>query len=546
MNITIYILSFLLISISIIGHGYIFDKFILKIKKFDLGYLGLLGIFILTIFVYIANIIIPISAELNLIIHLTGIIFFIFFLKSNFKIKKKQFNIFAILLFFSLFFIFTAKTHDDFEYYHFAYIHLINNEVAQFGIGHFNNGFRVPSSIFYFSSLFYIPYLNHDIIHLGPIYFILFANLIFINKILNLFNKINYKFLIYLCLLGLIISNIFFYRLGEHGTDRSAQILIILLFIEIFFLLNLKNKNEKYTLSVIIILISLIISLKAFYLIYLSLIVPIVMYQKEKLKFIKNIFKLKLTYFGILFFLLILFTYFINSGCLIYPLSLSCFNVTWAIPINEVNDWNQYYQLWAKGGAAPNFRVENPDEYTKNFNWLSNWINIYFFNKVSDYLLSIVFVCLVFFIYFYKKMRFSRLINVRYKLIYLFILLFFIEWFFNHPALRYGGYHLIALIIFVPLSLYLHNINFKNKIFKKKLITFITIILLISVGRNIDRIINEYEIYNFNVFKNPSYNRNFQNFSIYDQIMEVSTCKSDCNENSIKAKRLFNRNIFYR
>jgi len=380
---------------------------------------------------------------------------------------------------------------------------------------------------------------------LGSIYFTLFINLIFLNKILTLKNNINYKFLIYLCLLGLIISNIFFYRLGEHGTDRSAQILVILLFIEVFFLVNSNKENNIYTLSAIIILTALIVSLKAFYLIYLFLIIPIIIYQNEKFNFLKNIFILKITYFAILFFLLILFTYFLNSGCFIYPLSLSCINVSWAIPLNEVNDWNEYYQLWAKGGAAPNFRVTNQDEYIKGLNWLSNWIDIYFFNKVSDYLASIFFVSLIFFFYFYKKKKYKNNI-IKYKLIYLFIILFFIEWFFNHPALRYGGYHLIALIIFVPLSLYLHNSNFKKEIFNKKIVILITIILLVSIGRNVNRVLNEYNIYNYNILKNPSYNRNFQNFAIYDQINEILECKSDCTKYSIKVKKIFNRNIFYR
>ena len=57
MSITIYTLAFLLISFSIIGYGYIFDNYILKIKNFDLGYLGLLGIFILTSLAYLSNII---------------------------------------------------------------------------------------------------------------------------------------------------------------------------------------------------------------------------------------------------------------------------------------------------------------------------------------------------------------------------------------------------------------------------------------------------------------------------------------------------------
>ena len=44
-----------------------------------------------------------------------------------------------------------------------------------------------------------------------------------------------------------------------------------------------------------------------------------------------------------------------------------------------------WYELWSKGGAAPNFRVDNPEIYVLNFNWLKNWIEIYFLIK---YLIS--------------------------------------------------------------------------------------------------------------------------------------------------------------
>ena len=30
-----------------------------------------------------------------------------------------------------------------------------------------------------------------------------------------------------------------------------------------------------------------------------------------------------------------------------------------------------------------------------------------------------------------------------------------IEWFLNHPSLRYGGYHLVALLFFLPVSMLL-------------------------------------------------------------------------------------------
>ena len=545
MNLFFYIFGFVTVSLSIIGYGYILNKYFLIFKKENIGYLGLFGIFFLTFIAYISNFFIPLSDKFNLVLHLLGLIFFIFYFNKYKIIHRNYLNLFIFFLIISLFFIFTAKTHDDFEYYHFAYIHFLNYENTQIGIGHFNNGFRVPSSIFYFSSILFLPHLKHDIIHLGSIYFTLFINLIFFIKIIDLRDNKNFRFLVYLCLIGLIISNIFFYRLGEHGTDRSAQILVILLFIEVLDIVNNNKENFKFTLSKIIILITLIASLKAFYLIYIFILIPILLYQNEKLLFIKKIFQLKSTYLSIIFFFVVLVTYFVNSGCLIYPLTISCLDVSWAIPANEVSGWNQYYQLWSKAGATPNFKVSNPEEYIKYLNWLPNWINIYFFNKVSDFLLSIFFISLIFTFYFFNKKK-VNIKKQKYKLIYIFLIFLLFEWFLYHPALRYGGYHLVALITFIPISLYLQSSNFSKNIFFKKLMIIISIILLISVGRNIHRIVKENEIYNYNVFVHPSYNRNFQNFKIYERIKKVINCKLDCSNNTIKSKKLFNRNMFYR
>jgi hypothetical protein len=56
-------------------------------------------------------------------------------------------------------------------------------------------------------------------------------------------DKIN--FLYFFLLLSLIFVDIAFYRIGEHGTDRSAQILLLLIFyyfFNIFFMKIIKKK----------------------------------------------------------------------------------------------------------------------------------------------------------------------------------------------------------------------------------------------------------------------------------------------------------------
>ena len=104
---------------------------------------------------------------------------------------------------------------------------------------------------------------------------------------------------------------------------------------------------------------------------------------------------------------------------------------------------------------------------------------------------------IIFFIYFKKK----KLGNVKSKnifFIYFIILLLLLEWFFKHPTLRYGGYHLIALVIFVPLSLKLSNINIDYNFFIKR--SFIVIFLVITIfsARNLIRLNNENSLYGFN------------------------------------------------
>ena len=64
-----------------------------------------------------------------------------------------------------------------------------------------------------------------------------FANIILLSKIIKSIQLKKINFLSYYCLLAFMFINIFFYRFGEHGTDRSAQILIFLIAMEIIIFL---------------------------------------------------------------------------------------------------------------------------------------------------------------------------------------------------------------------------------------------------------------------------------------------------------------------
>ena len=71
--------------------------------------------------------------------------------------------------------------------------------------------------------------------------------------------------------------------------------------------------------------------------------------------------------------------------------------------------------------------------------------------------------------------------------------------------MRYGGYHIIALIFFIPISLYLTNYNFSYKNFIKKAYILIIITSIIFLFRNVSRLSDEYNLYNYNLINDTKF-----------------------------------------
>ena len=329
-----------------------------------------------------------------------------------------------------------------------------------FGVGNLEHGFRTPSSIFYLNSLFYLPILEKSLINSGAIFFVIFSNIFFIQKIFNQLKNKKNDFILILSLLSLIFINTIFYRLAEHGTDRSALILIFIL--AIYYLEGTNKKqtiiNFNYYYQRILIIILLIASLKSFYLIYMIFILLLFFEFRNillKKTFIKKMLFQKVVYFFLFGVLVIIFTNFSNTGCFIYPASFTCLeSFSWSIPKKEVVEMKTWYELWSKAGASPNYRVDDVDVYLSGLNWVPNWVQNHFFNKISDFLLSlflIIIISLIFLINFKKKNYPKK----NFYLFYIVLLSLLFEWFLNHPALRYGGFTLIALSIFIPLSIFI-------------------------------------------------------------------------------------------
>jgi len=399
------------------------------------------------------------------------------------------------------------------------------------GTGSINHGFRTPSSIFYLNSLFYLPIIKYFSFHIGAVLIFGISNLILILKLKNDHKNQRYDFISILTILSLLFINIFFYRISEHGTDRSAQILILVLFIEILSLYR-NSVNFKNFFSKIFILLGLIITLKAFYVLYLLILIPIfVGIRKEKIsQILKSFFSNIYFYIFILIGFSLIAINIFNSGCVLYPVSLTCFNnLEWSL-LHEAEFMNNWYELWSKAGASPNYRVDNPEIYIKGFNWLPNWTNLYFFNKVSDFILGLIFLLLIVFLIFYTKNKKKISINKK-KILwtYSIILILFFEWFYNHPSLRYGGYSLIALILFIPFSIYLSKFKLDHR-FQKKMVFLIILSMVIFMGRNLNRIGNEVEKYDYDFLSKPFYILNENNFRVDNLFNKFIQKYENCND----------------
>ena len=523
----ILFLFYFLILYSIIGYGKILTLFNsnYQASSFD----GLLGIALLILISYSTNIFFAHTFLHNSLIIFFGLLIFIYDFIKNFSkriLEHRDVTIIFVIIFIA---ILMYKNHDDFYYYHFSYTLMLTNFDKIFGLGNLGHGYRTASSIFYLNSLFYLPIIKYYLMNSGAAYILGFSNYIFFKNIRNLIKNNNFNHILFLSILSLVYINTIFTRIAEHGTDRSALILVFVM--SVFYLeslnfkkseLNYNNFNNFY--SKLALLFAIIISLKSFYIIYLIIFLLWFFQIKKFFKLntlIGLIFKNYYTYLFILFFSFTIFTTFSNTGCLIYPATFTCFDqFSWSIPLAQVDQMQSWYELWSKAGASPTYRVDDPQTYVTKLNWVGNWVNMYFFTKVSDNIFSIILISgIVFFLFSYNSLKVAKnTLNNNYKLFYYLILILFFEWFYNHPALRYGGYTLLALIFFIPISVYLSRFKFNPLILKKKIYFILLLTLLIFISRNVSRINKEFKQYGYNPIKGAFFYLDNNAFGINDEV----------------------------
>ena len=403
LDILIFFLFFYLLLISVIGFGFLFQNiFFKKIKNLDdqkIIYTGFYGLFSLTFISTFSSFFFSHNFIHNLLLHFIGILSFLIIQIEN----KKEFlkNIFYISIF-TILAILISKTHDDFSYYHLPFTKYLTEHKVIFGMGNLLHGYKLLSSLFFLNSTFYLPFIKYFSFHFSALYFLIFFNFFIFREI---YSRNNHEILKYLYLFALIFFNLSFNRIAEYGTDKVGQLLMVLLVIKTLQITCFKKRETN--LQDILLLMPLIaycLTLKTYFLPYILIGLTLFFFDSKILKNIKFIFFSK----SFLIFISTLFVYFghhfISTGCLISPISFTCFgdDLNWALDKDHYQRLANWLEQWSKSGAGPNFRVENPAIYIQNFNWVSRWFEYYFMEKIKDQLLILITIFLVTFLIFKK------------------------------------------------------------------------------------------------------------------------------------------------
>jgi len=529
LNLIPFIFYPLILLFSVLGYGMTFRSLIFKkIEALNLSLIGLFGLFFMYLLSFFSHLFVPHNFLHNIFFHIIGLFLFFYF-KS--EINKKELKI-IILFFFTLFLGFIiSKTNEDFPFYHLPLsLHLAEQKI-QFGLGNLNFAYNHWSSLFLLNSLYYLPFVEIYLFNLPNFFIQIFF---FSALIMFLLDKETPIFGTILSSFVLIVFITKFNRLAEYGVDFGGQLLVALSIILCSFAIfkdkkNIDNKS-LFLFEVSFILMVFAITTKILYSIYTIIPIVLILFNFKFKKIFSYFFKVKFIIISILGISTFIFYNFVTSGCLVYPISSTCFynEISWTMKEETINHLRTHYNAWSKGGIlAGNLLsegVSSIESYVSNLYWIKNWFKVYFFTKVSDFILLVIFIKLLTIIifkkFFIKKIFIPKKDIKLFKLFYLLILIVFLIWFLNFPTLRYAGYSIVFFSLALPFCFFIsYKIRLNNKVIKKRYTYLLIFAILIFNLRNVDRINNELSL-KFNE------HHNFSNFPFY-WIKETEYKKND-------------------
>ena len=474
------------ILFSTIGYGQflckiIFDKFI----DFNNGELGLFGIICISFISTFLHLFLPLNEYVNFILYLIGII--LFFKFKNFLFRKNEILIIIIFLFISLLMLAYHKPNEDWGYYHLPYLLNFTSEKVIFGLSalHPNQGWN--SMWLNLTATYNLPIISINGFHLTNLIFFLFFSLSFLDEVMNksseyFFNNLTKIF----CLVFLIYFLVKFSRLNSYGFDVPSNFFAIysfFLFLKYYTFNNsIRKKNYIFQNIIIFSFFSFLIKLSNI----LILLLPLTLIFHSKIKLIS-----RSLFFCFLFFTAWVVQQFIYTGCLLFPIIQTCFNVSWFSKGAVLSLLNHTMGI-NKSFSQYNGNLSEA-EYSTNFNWVSTWFDrtkIELFENLFTFIFIYIIFLLLFFINkkkkIYKLIYFEKQFN---KIFYLLFLVTFIQilfWFNTSPLIRFGFHY--VLLFFFFLLIFITKKYFYEFLNKKSIYILLFLAMSFNIQKNIFRI----------------------------------------------------------
>ena len=482
-----------LTSIYIYSFGVFFTKTFMneeKIKQRNFYDYGIYGAIFLSFIGLLLNFFLPLNKSLCTILLLIGL-FYTFYNKNIFYLKKNYLYILSPFILSSLLLIFSNANRPDAGLYHLPFISIINENPIIIGLANIHFRFGHSSLIQYLSGI-NNNFLFDDVGITIPLSLLVsYLILYFYEEIRNLIKTkiFNYETLyLFFSLIFILYS---FNRYSAFGNDAVPHIVFIYLIYKFIIIKNFKETNQNQLLEIILISIFLITQ-KIFLIIAGIFTLIIFFYYKDKRKF----FLSRGFYFSSLFIIIFFLKNLLISGCLIYPMKSTCFNNLEWHDSSKTKTESISGEAWAKDWINFNNKNEiNIEDYNKKFNWVKTWKKNHFFKVIEKFSPFVIFMILFTCYLFYLKKRYKKkysynknILEKNYLICLLISLCGFLLWFLKFPLYRYGM-SFIATTSILSLIYIINIINLDLRLLSKTLSNWILIGFVLFGLRNINRII---------------------------------------------------------
>lgn len=338
----------------------------------------LFSLFILTLFPIFINFFVA----LNLKIIIALFIILIFFTFFNIKFNNLDLTNIKILIFTSFLFlpfIINTEIGNDAGLYHLPFQTWIKNYKITFGLSNLHSRYALTTGYDYLFSIFWFK----NYFSVAPIVQSSFL-LLFFSFFLKFLNDKKNSLIIILILPVLILFPVWQkYVIFDYGSvDFSFGVISILFILQTLYFFN-GNYNKQNIVSEILILFTLftfvVISKPTGILFFIIIFLIITFVIKQNLS--KIIFRNNLKFVLLFLFFTILIWFlrnFIISGCLVYPISLTCINVSWFNSADLTRD------------------ISLISKYTEHFSTIVNYLleNLFSFKYFLTFFLSILLILL--------------------------------------------------------------------------------------------------------------------------------------------------------